>query len=107
MLLLFIVGCTSPALKPDMSKVEDKNQAYQDGYFDGCHSGYVSGGSIYNNFKRDSARMKEDNDYRLGWNLAYKRCKDEFRQMCIDGGVFSKATLYCSDVKQQGIDKAK
>ena len=101
----YLSACTGPALKPDMSKVADQTTQYQEGFHDGCHSGYVSGGSLYNNFKRDSKRMKEDNQYRLGWNRGYKVCKDDFRDMCREGGVLSKATLYCSDVKQQGLDK--
>ncbi len=101
-----IAGCISPALQPDMRPTIGESPAYKDGYSDGCHSGYVSGGSLFNRFRHDAARMQQDEDYRLGWNLAYQRCKDQFRQMCIDGGIFSRASVYCSDVREQGLDKA-
>jgi len=103
--LLFLTACSPIALKPDMSAVDDRSTAYQEGYQDGCHSGYVSGGSLYNSFKKDTDRLETDDEYRLGWMKAYEVCKKEFRTMCKEQGVLSKATLYCSDVRQQGLDK--
>ncbi len=88
-----------------MSAVEGQSISYQQGYHDGCHSGYVSGGSVYNPFKKDTERLQTDDEYRLGWMRAYDVCKKEFRALCKGAGVLSKATLYCSDVRQQGLDK--
>jgi len=103
--LLFLMACNPVALKPDMSAVDDRSESYQKGYQDGCHSGYVSGGSFYNSFKKDTARLETDDEYRRGWMRAYDVCKKEFRTLCKESGILSKATLYCSDVRQQGLDK--
>lgn len=105
LVLALSAGCGKVLLKPDMSVVADQPAAYQDGYYEGCMSGYVAGGYMLANFQRSTERAKTEEDYRLGWKKGYKDCKNEFRKMCREGGLLSEASLHCSDVKQQGLDK--
>ena len=106
-LIVLSAGCGKVLMKPDMSLVADQAPSYQEGYEQGCMSGYVAGGYNLGSFERDSERARNDEEYRLGWKKGYKVCKDEFRQMCREGGLFSSATLHCSDVTQQGLDKVE
>jgi hypothetical protein len=103
--LHMLTACSSVILKPDMDRVKDQPVSYQDGYKHGCHSGFVAGGSLVHNFNRDTQRTLEDEQYRLGWREGYRLCKSDFREMCKSDALVSKADLYCSDVRQQGLDK--
>ena len=103
--LQLLAACSTVLLSPDMEKVKDQPVAYQEGYEAGCHSGFVAGGSIVHNFKRDTNRLLEDANYNDGWKLGYRECKSDFREMCKSKAMISKADLYCSDVRQQGLDK--
>ncbi len=103
--LLLFAACSKVILKADMERVKDQPLSFQDGYKDGCDSGFVAGGSLVHGFKRDTARTLEDEQYRLGWKKGYSQCKSDFRDMCKTDAMVSKADLYCSDVRQQGLDK--
>jgi hypothetical protein len=100
-------ACSKVLLQADMDRVKDQPPAFQHGYKDGCNSGFVAGGSIVHSFKRDSERLLEDDQYRLGWKDGYRQCKSDFREMCKSDALVSKADLYCSDVRQQGLDKTE
>jgi len=100
-----VAGCSVVAMKPDMDSVKDQPVAYQDGYKDGCNSGFVAGGSLFHAFTRDSQRTLDDEQYNQGWKSGYRQCKSKFREMCKSDALVSKADLYCSDVWQQGLDK--
>ena len=104
-LLITNLACSRILLTPDMSLVLAQTASYREGFEQGCRSGYVAGGYVLGRFQRDSSRAEDDEDYRLGWKRGYRDCKDEFRKMCMQGGWLSKASLYCSDVRQQGLDK--
>ena len=92
-------------LKPDMDSVKDQSVAWQAGYKDGCNSGFVAGGSLAHSFSRDTQRNIEDEQYSSGWKKGYRQCKSDFRDMCKSDALVSKADLYCSNVRQQGLDK--
>ena len=66
-LLLILGSCSKVILSPDMERVKDKPEAWQEGYNQGCHSGYVAGGSLVHSFKRDLERLLKDEDYKGGW----------------------------------------
>jgi hypothetical protein len=102
--LQLLGACSTLLMSPEMDLVKDESPEYQDGYKAGCYSGFVAGGSIVHKFKRNGSRFKEG-DYKEGWKKAYRQCKDDFREMCKSKALVSKADLYCSDVKQQGLDK--
>lgn len=104
---LLLGACSTVVLSPDMDRVKDKPASYQDGYRDGCHSGFVAGGSIVHFFEKDTKRQLEDNDYADGWKHAYRECKSDFRDMCKSKEWVSKSHLYCSDVRQQGLHKVE
>jgi len=106
-LLITSAACSKVLLKPDMSVVATETAPYQQGFEQGCQSGYVAGGYMLGNFQRDSRRAEDDEGYRLGWKKGYKDCKNEFRKMCRQGGLFSVASLHCADVRQRGLDKAE
>jgi len=103
--LQLFTACSKVILQPDMESVKDQPVSFQQGYKDGCNSGYVAGGSIVHGFTRDTNRALEDEPYRLGWKDGYRQCKTDFREMCKSDALVSKADLYCSDVRQQGLDK--
>jgi hypothetical protein len=103
--LQLLTACSTVLIEPDMDSVKDLPLAYQQGYKEGCKSGYVAGGSLVHSFKRDTDRAQNDEQYRLGWKDAYRRCKADFRELCKSDAIISKADLYCSDVWQQGLDK--
>ncbi len=110
LLTVFVVlpllgACSTVMLKPDMAGVKDQPIAWQEGYKQGCNSGYVAGGSLVHSFARDTRRIIEDEQYNSGWKQGYRQCKSDFREMCKSDAVVSKADLYCSDVRQQGLDK--
>lgn len=103
-LVVTIIGaCSTVILSPDMERVKDKSSAWQEAYSDGCHSGYVAGGSLVHFFKRDLERLLKDEQYKGGWKQGYRECKSDFRELCRSKALVSKADLYCSDVWQQGI----
>ena len=104
-LCMLLSACSSVVLKPDMDRVRDQSKAYQEGYYDGCHSGFVAGGSIVHFFKKDTDRQLDDVEYANGWKQAYRECKSDFREMCKSKEWVSKSHLYCSDVRQQGLHK--
>ena len=104
-LVIMTAACGKILLKPDLSVVADQTPSYQEGFEHGCNSGYVAGGYMLGSFNRDTQRAERDEEYRLGWKKGYKDCKNEFRKMCIEGGLLSEASLHCSDVRQQGLDK--
>jgi hypothetical protein len=103
--LQLFTACSNVIIKPDMESIKDQPVAYQDGYRNGCHSGFVAGGSLVHSFTRDTQRVLEDEQYKLGWKEGYRKCKADFREMCKSDALVSKADLYCSDVRQQGLDK--
>ena len=103
--VLLVGGCSKVILSPDMNRVKDKSAAWQDGYKAGCHSGFVAGGSLVHSFKRDTDRTLKEEEYKGGWKQGYRECKDDFREMCKSEAMVSKADLYCSDVRQQGLHK--
>ena len=98
-------GCSTVVLSPDMERVKDQSEAYQEGYSDGCHSGFVAGGSIVHFFRKDTDRQLNDAEYADGWKHAYRECKSDFRELCKSKKWISKSHLYCSDVRQQGLHK--
>ena len=102
---MLIAGCSTVILSPDMDRVKDKSPAWQEGYRAGCHSGFVAGGSLVHSFQRDTERSLKEEDYKGGWKQGYRQCKDDFREMCKSEAMVSKADLYCSDVRQQGLHK--
>lgn len=104
-LYAFISGCSTVMLQPNMELVKEQSKVYQKGFKHGCNSGYVAGGSILHNFSRDSEKMANDEEYKNGWKKGYRHCKDEFRELCRSEEWISKSHLYCSDVRQQGLDK--
>ncbi len=101
LLALLITGpaCSRLLLKPDLSVVAEQTASYQQGFEQGCRSGYVAGGYVLGRFMRDTERAANDEDYRLGWKQGYKDCKDAFTKMCTEGGLLSAASLYCADVR--------
>lgn len=105
--LLILNACSSVILKPDMDSVEGKSSAFKTGFKQGCTSGYLAGGSLVHSFRRDTNRMAEDQEYKDGWKHGYRYCKEEFREMCRSKEWISKSHLYCSDVRQQGLDKVE
>lgn len=105
-LLITNLACSKILLQPDLSAVAAETASYQEGFAQGCRSGYVAGGYMLGSFQRDTGRAEDDEDYRLGWKQGYADCKNEFREMCREGGLLSAASLHCSDVRQQGLDKA-
>jgi hypothetical protein len=105
LVLHLLTACSGVILQPDMNRVKDQPLAYQQGYKEGCKSGYVAGGSLVHSFKRDTERALQDEQYRLGWKYAYRQCKSDFRELCKTEALISKADLYCSDVWQQGLDE--
>lgn len=103
--LFLFAACSRVVMQPDMERVNDQSAAFQDGYKAGCRSGFVAGGSLVHTFSRDSQRIRDDEQYKLGWKDGYRRCKSDFREMCKADALLSKADLYCSDVWQQGLDE--
>lgn len=55
--------------------------AYQDGYRDGCNSGYADAFRPHHEqaYRVDRARFDSDADYKRGWQEAYAKCYQEER----------------------------
>jgi hypothetical protein len=49
--------------------------AYADGFDDGCHSGNKAGGSLFEQFQKDSGRFVSDALYAQGWSDGFRQCE--------------------------------
>lgn len=73
LILLVVIGCavSAPPGPP----------AYQDGFRDGCSSGYAAAGTLAYQWTKDVERAMEDKLYATGWADAYDRCKTEWQTL--------------------------
>ncbi len=92
-LLLPATACAPAALRPEAADLAAKPAAYQDGYEDGCNSGFVAAGSLRHNFRQAEPRFKKEDDYRQGWMDAYGACKKSLREHCRQAG---RMAFYCA-----------
>lgn len=49
----------------------------QEGFDDGCHSGYKAAGSLFDEFKKDISRFNSDKKYAQGWSDGFRQCESE------------------------------
>lgn len=82
---LVLAGCgsaqqiTQSAMDED-PQIASKPAGYRDGFREGCHSGIrerrglLGGAWGDDQFIRDDARMKSDQDYAIGWQDGARRC---------------------------------
>lgn len=54
---------------------------YQQGYDDGCASGYEAAGHPYYDFKKDVYRFNSDQLYAQGWNDGYQGCLTRYSNL--------------------------
>ncbi len=73
LLVVLLAGCAG------QSKMTGQPQtpAYADGFSDGCQSGRVSGGSLFDSYKKNVGRFESDKHYAEGWSAGHRRCEDE------------------------------
>jgi hypothetical protein len=80
--VLLLLGALAPFLSGCMSEAELMTKegyppAYTHGYDDGCHSGKMAGGNMFEHMRKDVRRFDSDRDYRQGWNDGYESCEKQ------------------------------
>lgn len=73
-LSLGLVGCATEAER--MAK-EGYPPGYTHGYDDGCHSGKMAGGNVFEHMKKDVHRYGSDSDYKQGWDDGFGACEKQ------------------------------
>ena len=51
--------------------------SYAEGFDDGCHSGNKAGGSLFDQFKKDTRRFEQDSQYAQGWSDGFRQCESQ------------------------------
>ena len=72
--LLLLSGCATQ--KQTMIK-EGYPLSYAEGFDDGCHSGNKAGGSLFDQFKKDTRRFEQDSQYAQGWSDGFRQCESQ------------------------------
>jgi uncharacterized protein YceK len=72
--LLLLSGCATQ--KETMIK-EGYPLSYAEGFDDGCHSGNKAGGSLFDQFKKDTRRFEQDSQYAQGWSDGFRQCESQ------------------------------
>lgn len=72
--LLLLSGCATQ--KETMIK-EGYPLSYAEGFDDGCHSGNKAGGSLFDQFKKDTKRFEQDSQYAQGWSDGFRQCESQ------------------------------
>ena len=68
--LLILAACATGTSRAPAGPLE-----YQQGYAEGCDSGYVAAGHPYYRFTKDPVRYGSDSLYAQGWNDGFMVCK--------------------------------
>lgn len=74
-IILLIGGCSSKGMgvAPKNTPIE-----YQDGFSDGCDSGYSAAGNPYYKYSKDVVRGQTDSLYKEGWTDGYNMCHSRY-----------------------------
>ena len=72
--LLLLSGCATQ--KETMIK-EGYPLSYAEGFDDGCHSGNKAGGSLFDQFKKDTRRFEQDSQYAQGRSDGFRQCESQ------------------------------
>jgi hypothetical protein len=81
-LVVQLSGCATPGGTSDAG---NRTPAYADGYKDGCASGRVSQGSMFDFERRNTSRFDSDKQYAQGWTDAFQKCAYEQSQRTAAG----------------------
>lgn len=73
-LLLGVSGCATEA---ERMAQQGYPPAYTLGYDDGCHSGKMAGGNMFEHMKKDVRRYGADSQYKQGWDDGYESCEKQ------------------------------
>lgn len=77
-LVVSLSGCATPGATSDAG---GRTPAYADGYKDGCASGRVSQGSMFDYERKNTSRFNSDEQYAQGWTDAFQKCAYEQSQL--------------------------
>jgi hypothetical protein len=120
-----LLGALAPALSGCMSEAQRMTKegyppAYTRGYDDGCHSGKMAGGNMFEHMRKDVRRYDSDRDYRQGWDDGYGSCEKQqeasdralqrsIEQQRVNEGRYSRDDAMVRDalkgVDTRGLDK--
>lgn len=71
--VLFLSGCA-----PRAHEIPNGPKPYQEGFYDGCSSGYVAAGNPYYQYKKDVVKSNSDQYYKEGWTDGFNTCKGKY-----------------------------
>jgi len=77
-LLLLVSGCATDMRQVDREICSNQPPAYNQGYADGCNSGFVAAGHPYYKFSKDVVRFSSDVMYKQGWEDGFNICKGKY-----------------------------
>ena len=71
----FLASCAPSTKVVKITKdTHEKPFSYQDGFLNGCSSGFQQKGMTGYLYFKDLLRYQNDDDYRIGWLAGYKKC---------------------------------
>jgi len=72
-LVLFLTGCGSSMVRTPQGPPQ-----WQQGYSEGCTSGYSAAGHPYYRWEKDPRRALDDRLYGMGWKDGFETCKSSY-----------------------------
>jgi hypothetical protein len=79
-LALLLCGCISTS-QMATNQVSHQPVAYQQGFKDGCDSGYAAAGHVYYRPAKNLSRWEADKLYTLGHNDGFAQCKGSYESI--------------------------
>ena len=76
MLIIVVIGFSGCA--PKANEIPNGPKPYQEGFYDGCSSGYVAAGNPYYQYRKDVTRGNSDQYYKEGWTDGFNTCKGKY-----------------------------
>lgn len=73
-----VSGCADQTLVNAKRSVANQPPTYQEGYVDGCSSGYRAALNPYFQFRKNALRFDSDSMYKQGWGDGYGVCKGNY-----------------------------
>jgi DNA-binding transcriptional regulator of glucitol operon len=80
-LLILLVTLLAACQSKNLREAQGQPPAYQDGYHQGCDSGYVAAGNDSYQFRKDVKRFAQENYYQQGWTDGYNSCKSKYESI--------------------------
>jgi len=71
--IALVSACTTSG-----SQIPPGPKAWQDGYAQGCNSGFAAAGNPYYRYTKDVVRVQTDQTFAMGWQDGYNACNARY-----------------------------